>query len=88
MLELVEVTRPRVCRTGGQLTAATTMRMEWDCLKGVVQVYSPVSPSSACQSQIIYSKILFIVKNIFTLTMLSLNSRVESLMGPCAQPCG
>ena len=49
MLELVEVTRPRVCRTGGQLTAATTMRMEWDCLKGVVQVYSPVSPSSACR---------------------------------------
>ena len=52
MLELVEVTRPRVCRTGGQLTAATTMRMEWDCLKGVVQVYSPVSPSSACQGEL------------------------------------
>ena len=46
----------------------TTTRMECDFLKGVVQVYSPVSPSSA-------------------LTMLSLYSRVESLIGPWAQPC-
>ena len=35
-----------------------------------------------------YLEIFFIVKNMFTLTMLSLNSSVESLMGPCAQPCG
>ena len=53
---------------GGQVMFITTTWIECVFLKGVVQEYSPVSPSSA-------------------LTMLSLYSRVESLIGPWAQPC-
>ena len=68
ILEFDESTRPLVCVMGGQVMFITTTWIECVFLKGVVQVYSPVSPSSA-------------------LTMLSLYSRVESLMGPCAQPC-
>ena len=68
MLEFDESTRPLVCVMGGQVMFITTTRIECVFLKGVVQVYSPVSPSSA-------------------LTMLSLYSRVESLIGPCAHPC-
>ena len=67
MLELVESTSPLVWVMGAQVMFITTTRMECDCLKGVVQVNSPVSFASA-------------------LTMLSLYSRVESLIGPWAQP--
>ena len=47
MLELVESTSPLVWVMGAQVMFITTTRMECDCLKGVVQVNSPVSFASA-----------------------------------------
>ena len=69
MEEKVDMTSPEVWMMGWQVIFITRILMEWDCLRGVVHVYWPVSLSSADK-------------------MLSLYSKVLSLIGPWAHPWG
>ena len=58
IVEFVDRTSPLVWMMTGQEMFITRMLMEWDCLKGVVQVYLPVSPSSALMMLSLYSSVL------------------------------